>query len=58
LISAHDDHIRFDGTDMEVELTVRLKHPVDTPGECTLPAKKLLDICPSSRGSDRDRRRG
>ena len=45
LISARDGRIQFVGTDVEVELAITLEHAVDAPGESTLPARKLLDIC-------------
>lgn len=45
LLSAEPDKISFTGTDLEVELVAELKTAVDEPGEITIPARKLLDIC-------------
>jgi len=46
MITVKDDELRVTATDLEVELVAR--SPVDdisTPGEVTVPARKLLDIC-------------
>lgn len=45
LIKATSDHIAFTASDLEVELQATLDVAVVEPGEITLPAKKLLDIC-------------
>jgi len=45
LLKAADNRIQFTGTDVEVEQTITIEYPVDKPGETTLPARKLLDIC-------------
>ncbi len=37
--------IELTATDLEIELHARLNHPVDEPGEATIPARKLMDIC-------------
>ncbi|MEM9254468.1 MAG: DNA polymerase III subunit beta [Pseudomonadota bacterium] len=43
-----DDHLSLTGTDLEVELVGRLAIPADSePGEVTVPARKLVDICKS-----------
>ncbi|MGE4529819.1 MAG: DNA polymerase III subunit beta [Acidithiobacillus sp.] len=45
LIEATDQHCRFIATDQEVQLSVDKAHPVDAPGHCAVPARKLYDIC-------------
>jgi len=45
LIQADNNKIHFTGTDLEIELHASIEHPVDDPGETTLPARKLMDIC-------------
>lgn len=45
LVNATDNQVRFTGTDLEVELTATVAVSVDQPGEVTIPARKLLDIC-------------
>jgi len=45
LVNATDDEVRFTGTDLEVELVARVQVDVEQPGEVTIPARKLLDIC-------------
>lgn len=45
LVVAGPEGLSLTATDMEVELVVRLAVPAKTPGETTLPARKLLDIC-------------
>lgn len=45
LIVAGSDGLSLTATDMEVELVVRLDTQAKAPGETTLPARKLLDIC-------------
>ncbi|WP_075321962.1 DNA polymerase III subunit beta [Acidithiobacillus albertensis] len=45
LIEAAGQHCRFIATDQEVQLSVDKDHPVDTPGSCAVPARKLYDIC-------------
>jgi DNA polymerase-3 subunit beta len=49
------DQLSLTGTDLEVELVgrVALPSPVSAPGEVTVPARKLVDICKSlPEGSD------
>ena len=45
LIVAEKDKITFTGTDMEVEMVTTISHQTEAPGEITVPARKLLDIC-------------
>ncbi len=45
LIVAGKDKITFTGTDMEIEIVATISHRPDTPGETTVPARKLLDVC-------------
>lgn len=45
LIEAAGQHCRFIATDQEVQLSVDKDHPVDMPGSCAVPARKLYDIC-------------
>lgn len=44
LIRVSDDELRLTGTDLEVELVSSVSLDGATPGEVTVPAKKLLDI--------------
>lgn len=45
LVNASEGEVRFTGTDLEVELVARVAVEVDQPGEVTIPARKLVDIC-------------
>ena len=45
LIRAQADSLTLTATDLEIELVTRIDMKVDEPGEITLPARKLLDIC-------------
>ncbi len=46
LLVAEDNHLTLTGTNMEVELVGRVTPVhVDQPGEITVPARKLSDIC-------------
>ena len=47
LIKAGEDKLVITATDLEIELVSVIELMVDEPGEITLPAKKLLDICKS-----------
>ena len=48
LLNVEQDRLVITGTDQEVELTVVITDVVvDSPGEVTVPARKLLDICKS-----------
>jgi DNA polymerase-3 subunit beta len=44
LISTRDSRLSITGTDMEVELITSVEAKVDSPGEITVPARKLVDI--------------
>lgn len=45
LLRASKDSITLTATDLEIELITRIDMIVDEPGDMTLPARKLLDIC-------------
>lgn len=45
LVVANDDTVRFTGTDLEVEMSASVEAQDAQPGETTLPARKLFDIC-------------
>jgi DNA polymerase-3 subunit beta len=45
LLSASDDTVQVTGTDLEVEISARATASVERPGDITLPARKLIDIC-------------
>jgi len=45
LIVASSDGLVVTATDLEVEIQSRLAIDIDEPGEITLPARKLVDIC-------------
>ena len=45
LLQARDGELALTGTDLEVELIARLEVTVADPGEITVPARKLVDIC-------------
>jgi len=45
LIVVEEKKITFTGTDLEVEMVVSTNHQSEAPGEITVPARKLLDIC-------------
>lgn len=48
LLNLEDDRLVITGTDQEVELTVEISDVVvGSPGEVTVPARKLLEICKS-----------
>lgn len=44
LVIAKARELTLTATDLEVELSARVELPVETPGETTLPARKLYDI--------------
>lgn len=44
-ITAEDSRLTFTGTDLEVELVAEGQGEVESPGEITVPGRKLLDIC-------------
>ena len=45
LVAVSEQEITLTGTDMEVEVVVRIENPSKDTGSSTLPARKLLDIC-------------
>ena len=45
LVVADNNRIALTGTDLEVELVANVELDLVEPGEITLPARKLLDIC-------------
>lgn len=45
LLRAHDGRISLTGTDLEVEMVTEVNGRVEAPGEVTVPARKLFDIC-------------
>ena len=45
LLVARDGDLAITATDLEVELVANTGVQVDTPGEVTVPGRKLLDIC-------------
>ena len=45
LIVAGDGMLSITGTDMEVELVAKISADISQPGEITVPARKLVDIC-------------
>ena len=47
LIRASENSLTLTATDLEIELVSRIGIIVDEPGEITVPARKLLDICKS-----------
>ncbi|MDH5517023.1 MAG: DNA polymerase III subunit beta [Gammaproteobacteria bacterium] len=47
LIQCDAQSISLTATDLEIELVSTINQMTDEPGETTLPAKKLLDICKS-----------
>jgi DNA polymerase-3 subunit beta len=45
LIAASEGTVEVSGTDLEVEVRATLRADVQTGGETTVPARKLMDIC-------------
>ncbi|MEM9301450.1 MAG: DNA polymerase III subunit beta [Pseudomonadota bacterium] len=45
LVVGDAGEVSFTGTDLEVEMVARVQAEVDEPGEVTVPARKLHDIC-------------
>jgi DNA polymerase-3 subunit beta len=45
LLNVKENSLTLAGTDMEVELVTTVNQAMNTEGEATLPARKLLDIC-------------
>lgn len=50
LIKAGSDSLSLTSTDLEIELVTHLSMIIDEPGEITVPARKLLDICKALPG--------
>jgi DNA polymerase-3 subunit beta len=50
LIKATSDSLSLTTTDLEIELVTHLNIIIDEPGEITIPARKLLDICKALPG--------
>ena len=47
LIKTSNDSLSLTATDLEIEFVSQLNMIIDEPGEITVPARKLLDICKS-----------
>ena len=47
LLRAKDNKLTLTATDLEIELVSQIAMVIDEPGEITVPARKLLDICKS-----------
>jgi len=47
LLRAKDNQLTLTATDLEIELVSQIAMVIDEPGEITVPARKLLDICKS-----------
>lgn len=45
LLSARDGQLSVTATDLEVELVASTELDIESPGEVTVPGRKLLDIC-------------
>ena len=45
LLRAELGELRLVATDLEIELVAEIQHAVEVPGQVTVPARKLLDIC-------------
>lgn len=45
LLSSNNSQLSITGTDLEVEITSKLSVDVTKPGDITVPARKLFDIC-------------
>nr|PZN79141.1 MAG: DNA polymerase III subunit beta [Pseudomonadota bacterium] len=45
LLRTEGDRVSLTGTDLEVEMVCRVPGQIEKPGEITLPARKLYDIC-------------
>ena len=45
LVSVSAEGVSFTGTDLEVEMVARMAADLLDPGEITIPARKLFDIC-------------
>ncbi len=47
LIRTSENSLTLTATDLEIELVSKISNIIDEPGEITVPARKLLDICKS-----------
>ena len=47
LLRATDNQLTLTATDLEIELVSQIAMIIDEPGDITVPARKLLDICKS-----------
>ena len=47
LIRTTKNSLTLTATDLEIELVNQISMVIDEPGEITVPARKLLDICKS-----------
>ena len=45
LLAAQENRLSITATDLEVELLAEVELEVDSPGEITVPGRKLHDIC-------------
>jgi len=45
LVKTLNDSLSLTATDLEIELVTTISMAIDEPGDITLPARKLLDIC-------------
>lgn len=45
LVRARPEGLSLTATDLEIELVARVDHVAEEPGEITVPARKLMDIC-------------
>nr|RNF62953.1 DNA polymerase III subunit beta [Acidithiobacillus sulfuriphilus] len=45
LIQAEKEQCKFVATDLEVQLSASIGNPADQEGQCTVPGRKLFDIC-------------
>ena len=50
LIKASSNLLSLTSTDLEIELVTELQMVIEDPGEITVPARKLLDICKALPG--------
>ena len=45
LVTVSNGRVSFTGTDLEVEMVASVSPSTSEPGEVTIPARKLFDIC-------------
>ena len=58
LVSVSAEGVSFTGTDLEVEMVARMAADQLDPGEITIPARKLFDICRALPDASSDRASG